>query len=1353
VACIDSGHIRRGIRLALARNAECCEGAVVQAPIAIVSPANDVLSFGAGGTVPFISSNFGRESGARRCRTLRMLAAAGIGVAVLPNFGRADVTATWVGGSGNWTTAADWSTNPNYPNNGTPSGTDYDVEAGSTGTGSYAVTLSSSVQIDGLSLDNSGATVDVATGGSLTLTTLNANSGLFELTGGTLNAASSSGDLFTVGPTGSLSIASGTINGGELNSSTPVTVISGTFNNVLFDADTTVNVASGGNVTLNNNWTAATINAANATVNVGGSFSLANLNSLNVTNSTVFLTGTLNLGSSDTFDPSNYGSSLAVKGGTINGGTIASGATLNIATSSSLTMAGQWTNAGTIQGTNVSLNLGSSFVPSAIGTINLQNSGIYYSQLNITGTMTIGTGNTYTYNGANNVGMYVASGTVSGGTLNVGSGSTFALNGGTISGTTINTSSGGSFILGGGTLAGVTFDTNPTMDLLNELTVEGGLTGNGQEIDFVQSLTNYLVFSGNQQVSNITLGGRGSIDVASTSFLGSATLTIGSDTTINGGELDLNQTGQTTTGCVINNGMLTTSGDNDYLSIGVSSLTNNNSIQVSESAELSVNVNNWTNAAGASIVANNRGVLLLGGSWTNLGSISASNDSFITFEGSWTINGSVSVTGGSNAYLESAFTVANLGSLSASSDSNIYIEGTLNNSGTTLNTSTYGGAWTLEGGTINSGTINLGGGSLAVSSGLLNGVTVVGGTVNLSRGSLTITNGFSASGQTLNVVGSNLTFDGPSQSINDTTLDVVSYDSGDLLVGSGLTVGGPNSGGPVTLTLGSNSTLEGNVSVAQRSSGSTFINNGTLDATQDLAIQTTNFINNGLIEIPKNGNFYFFTGTNFTNNGEILLQDATLSVSGSLNIGHGTLAGTGTVGGNVILSSSPSTLSFQIGGTTQSTQYDYLQILGTIALAGDLQVNVSSAFEPSVTPNETFTVLYAEGVSGSFANVASGGRLETADGQGSFLVTYEAGTGASSHYLNLSDYLPTAEPWSNATGNNLWDTGVSANFSVNSSPSVFHTGDVVTFNDSNNNGYNVTLNAAVTPGSVVVNNSAGNYSFSGSGSIAGAGSLFKFGSSTLTLNTANTYTGGTNVNAGTLVAAVAGAIPNGPVNITGGTLQLAPSIGLTQISSLSIAGSGSLDISNNHVILNYGSGPDPIASIAGYLASGYAGGSWNGPGVMTSAPLVVGGLSYGLGYADSADPGNPANLSSGTIEIKYTLLGDADLSGVVDGTDFGIVAANFNKGVTGWDQGDFNYDNVVDGRDFSDLAANFNKGASGTSVGLPAYDDPAIVAFAQANGLMADLPEPAALALLPLSAWGILSRRRSNRAGVSQAKI
>jgi autotransporter-associated beta strand protein len=274
----------------------------------------------------------------------------------------------------------------------------------------------------------------------------------------------------------------------------------------------------------------------------------------------------------------------------------------------------------------------------------------------------------------------------------------------------------------------------------------------------------------------------------------------------------------------------------------------------------------------------------------------------------------------------------------------------------------------------------------------------------------------------------------------------------------------------------------------------------------------------------------------------------------------------------------------------------------------------------------------------------------------------------------------------------------------------------------------------------------------------------------------NTYSGGTTIDGGATLAISDGGLPsnskvvnngalviggysnksvsgltgNGDLTVSGAqsiTFQVAANAGNVTEAEVTLASGMKLDLGNNHVTINYGSNvvggtADPISTIRGYLLSGYNGGTWNGSsGIITSAPLVTGGSSYGLGYADSADAGNPAGLSSGQMEVKYTLLGDADLNGTVNGIDFGILAANFNKTVSRWDQGDFNYDGIVNGIDFTALAANFNKAASGAA-GLSALSDPALVAFAEANGLMADVPEGSSLGISVGMVAGLLARRR-----------
>jgi hypothetical protein len=282
-----------------------------------------------------------------------------------------------------------------------------------------------------------------------------------------------------------------------------------------------------------------------------------------------------------------------------------------------------------------------------------------------------------------------------------------------------------------------------------------------------------------------------------------------------------------------------------------------------------------------------------------------------------------------------------------------------------------------------------------------------------------------------------------------------------------------------------------------------------------------------------------------------------------------------------------------------------------------------------------------------------------------------------------------------------------------------------------------------------------------SGNLSAASSVIINASATLQIG-ANNALGVNSIpiaNSGTLVASANQTIGNlggtgslvvGINSASSNTLMLGTSTGGSSVSAVTINGNAALDLNNNHLIINF-TGNDPIATIRQYLMNGYNGGSWNGPaGINSSA--AASNPNYALGYADGSD-NVVMGLLPGQIEIAYTLIGDANLDGAVNGSDFAILAANFNKAVNSWDQGDFNYDGSVNGSDFAALAANFNHGASGASVAIaPTSDMAALEAFATANGVLVDVPEPVSFAMLCLGIVSTSARRRSlsretNRSG------
>ena len=113
-----------------------------------------------------------------------------------------------------------------------------------------------------------------------------------------------------------------------------------------------------------------------------------------------------------------------------------------------------------------------------------------------------------------------------------------------------------------------------------------------------------------------------------------------------------------------------------------------------------------------------------------------------------------------------------------------------------------------------------------------------------------------------------------------------------------------------------------------------------------------------------------------------------------------------------------------------------------------------------------------------------------------------------------------------------------------------------------------------------------------------------------------------------------------------------------------------IDIGSSHVQVNY-SGTSLLGAIRGYLAGGQ---------IISSAITA----NPKLAVAD-VDTGS-------AILLQQAVIGDTNLSGKVDFTDFVTLARNYGKTNADWSMGDFNYDGKVDFTDLVALARNYNQG-------------------------------------------------------------
>jgi len=171
-----------------------------------------------------------------------------------------------------------------------------------------------------------------------------------------------------------------------------------------------------------------------------------------------------------------------------------------------------------------------------------------------------------------------------------------------------------------------------------------------------------------------------------------------------------------------------------------------------------------------------------------------------------------------------------------------------------------------------------------------------------------------------------------------------------------------------------------------------------------------------------------YTGTTTIDAGKLVINGS-ISTSTTTVKSTGTLAGSGTVGavtvnsggfiapgnspgilntGNIILEAG-STLGIEIDGATVATQYDRLNVTGSVSLAGLLSMTMSGSYAPA---NGTlFFILANDGtdaISGTFSNASVNGGTYTFGSQ-QFQISY-AGDTATSSFTGGNDVVLQAVP-------------------------------------------------------------------------------------------------------------------------------------------------------------------------------------------------------------------------------------------------------------------------------------------------------------------------------------------------------
>ena len=305
-----------------------------------------------------------------------------------------------------------------------------------------------------------------------------------------------------------------------------------------------------------------------------------------------------------------------------------------------------------------------------------------------------------------------------------------------------------------------------------------------------------------------------------------------------------------------------------------------------------------------------------------------------------------------------------------------------------------------------------------------------------------------------------------------------------------------------------------------------------------------------------------YTGATTVSTGGLCLNGS-LGATAVTVAGGAVLSGYGTLGGALAVSSGGIISPGPAGGTSSGTLNVGSLALTTPTLRFDLSANpadlasdriqIATGGALSLTGAQTFQFNLINGTlgAGTYSLVETTGTLTASSatfasnlpsGARQTFSLQRPASGSTPGYIRLVvTGSPASLVWKGLAGGAAWDLATAGLWQNGAATDTFFNFDAVTFDDTAATGL-VSITSPAAPRTLVVNNSSLAYTFSGE-AITGSTQLVKNGSGTLTLSPTspaiNTYTGGTLLNAGTIVLATdyanSNALGTGPVTFGNST--------------------------------------------------------------------------------------------------------------------------------------------------------------------------------------------------------------------------